>query len=108
MQNIEVFQRDFWAFHPSIEGFNHCRPILSIDGTHFYGKYKCTLMIPMSYDGNNKLFPITFAITEGENIDSWGWFLVCIRNRVTQWIRLCVISDRHPGIMTTMTDVYLS
>ena len=108
MQNTEVFQRDFWAFHPSIEGFNHCHPILNIDGTHLFGKYKCTFMIAMSYDGNNKLFPITFAITEGENIDSWGWFLVCIRNRVTQRIRLCVISDRHPGIMATMTDVYLS
>ena len=34
MHNIEVFQRVFWAFYSSIKGFNHCRPILSIDGTH--------------------------------------------------------------------------
>ena len=44
MYNIEVFQRVFWVFHPSIEGFNHYQPILSIDGTHMYGKYKRTLM----------------------------------------------------------------
>ena len=64
MHNTMVFQRVFWAFHPSIEGFNHCWPILSIDGPHLYGKYKGTLMIAMGCDGNNQLFPLTFAITE--------------------------------------------
>ena len=59
-------------FHPSIEGFNHCWPILSINGTHLYENYKGTLMISMGCDGNNKSFPLAFAITGGENIDSWG------------------------------------
>ena len=90
----------------SIEGFNHCRLIPSIDGTHFHGKNKCTLMIVMGCDGNNQLFPLTFAITKRENIDSWGWFLTYIRNKVTQWMRLFVIYDKHLGIMTTMTNVY--
>ncbi|RVX23680.1 hypothetical protein CK203_000755 [Vitis vinifera] len=107
MRNEEVFHRVFWAFHPSIEGFKHCRPVLTIDGTHLYGKYKGTVMIVMGCDGNNQLFPLAFALTEGENVDSWGWFLACIRNRVTQRRGLCVISDRHPGIMAAFADVYL-
>ena len=45
--------------------------------------------------------------TEGENIDSWGWFLACIRNRVTQRTGICVISDRHSGIMAAMSDPHL-
>ena len=53
MHDIEVFQCVFWAFHPSIEGFNHCRPILTIDGTHLYEKYKGALMIAMGCDENN-------------------------------------------------------
>ena len=64
-------------------------------------------MIAMGYDENNQLFPLTFAIIKGENIDSWGWFLACIRNKVTQRMRLCVIADKHPGIMAAMTDVHL-
>ncbi|XP_010660151.1 uncharacterized protein LOC104881478 [Vitis vinifera] len=107
MENTEIFQRVFWTFQPSIEGFKHCRPVLSIDGTHLYGKYKGTLMIAMGCDGNNQLFPLAFALTEGENIDSWGWFLACIRTRVTNRRKLCVISDRHPGIMAAMSDVHL-
>ena len=107
MPNNEIFQRVFWSFKPSIEGFKHCHPVMSIDGTHLYGKYKGKLLIAMGCDGNNQLFPLSFAITEGENTDSWGWFLECIRNRVTQRTGICVISDRHPGIMVTMADPHL-
>ena len=70
MRNEEVFQRVFWAFHPSIEGFKHCRPMLAINGTHLYGKYKGTVMIAMGYDENNQLFFFFFALIEGENVDS--------------------------------------
>ena len=107
MPNNETFQHVFWSFKPSIEGFASCCPVLSIDSTHLYGKYKGTLLIAMGCDGNNQLFPLAFAITEGENIDSWGWFLACIKNRVTQRTRICVISDRHPGIMAAMSDPHL-
>ena len=70
MHNTKIFQRIFKAFHPSIEGFNHCRPILGIDGTHLYGKYKGMLMIAIGCDGNNLLFLLAFSIIEGVNIDS--------------------------------------
>ena len=61
----------------------------------------------MGCDGNNQLFPLKFSITEGENIDSWGGFLACIRNRVTQRTGICVISDRHLGIMAAMIDPHI-
>ena len=80
---------------------------MSTDDTHLYGKYKGTLLIAMGCDINNQLFPLAFSITEGENTDSWGWFLVCIRNRVTQRTGICVISDRHPSIMAAMIYPHL-
>ena len=72
MENTEIFQRVFWTFQPSVEGLKHCHPVLNIDGTHLYGKYKDTLMIAMVCGGNNQLFSLAFVLTEGENIDSWG------------------------------------
>ena len=80
---------------------------MSIDGTHLYGKYKGKLLIAMGCDGNNQLFPLAFSITEGENTNSWEWFLACIRNRVTQRTGICVISDRHSGIMAVMANPHL-
>ena len=70
MRNEEVFQRVFWAFHHSMEGFTHCHPMLTIDGTHLYGKYKGTIMIAKGCDGTYQLFSLAFALTKGENVDS--------------------------------------
>ena len=42
MPNTKIFQRVSWSFKPSIEGSEHCRPVLSVNGTHLYGKYKGT------------------------------------------------------------------
>ncbi|XP_021769738.1 serine/threonine-protein phosphatase 7 long form homolog [Chenopodium quinoa] len=100
-----VFQRVFWAFKPCIDGFRHCRPLITIDGTHLYGKYKGTLLIAMGTDANFQLFPLAFAVVEGENNDSWSWFMACIRARVTDRKGLCVISDRHAGILAAMEEV---
>ena len=69
--------------------------------------YKDMLMIAMECDGNNQLFPLAFAITEGDNIDSLGWFLACIRNKETQQTGIYVISGRHPCIMVAMSYPHL-
>ena len=53
------------------------------------------------------MFPLTFVITEGQNIDSWGWFFACIRNRVPQQTAICVIFDKHLSIMEIMSDPHL-
>jgi len=71
MPGCAIFERVFWAFGPSIEGFQHCRPVISIDGTFLYGKYKGTLLIASTWDGDNRLFPLAFAIVEKETDDSW-------------------------------------
>ncbi|XP_074318347.1 serine/threonine-protein phosphatase 7 long form homolog [Silene latifolia] len=62
--NVQTFKRVFWAFKPCIDGLEHCRPILSIDGTHLYGKFKGTILTAMSIDANNQIFPVAFAIVE--------------------------------------------
>ena len=46
-----IFNSVFWVFGPCIRGFRHCRPVISIDATHLYGKYKGKLLIAMATDG---------------------------------------------------------
>ena len=69
------------------------------------GKYQSTLLIAISYDANNKLVPLAFALVEKENNDSWGWFL-----RLA-WIHVVgpgrevgVISDRHHDILNAVRE----
>ena len=75
------FKSVFWVFRSCIVGFKHCRLVISIDATHLNGKYKGKLMIAMTTDANNKIYPLTFAIVESESksTETWGWFLACIR-----------------------------
>nr|KAJ0223739.1 hypothetical protein LSAT_V11C200088090 [Lactuca sativa] len=99
------FRRVFWAFSPSIKGFVHCRPMINIDGTHLYGKYKGTMMIAMGVDGNNQILPLAFAIKENKAYDSWNWFLSYIKIHVVKEREgICLVSDRHLGILKAVNQ----
>ncbi|XP_016164222.1 uncharacterized protein LOC107606704 [Arachis ipaensis] len=96
------FHRMFWTFHPCIEAFRHCKPLVSIDGTHLYGKYGGTLLVAIAQDGNSNILPVAFALVEGENAESWSFFLSHLRQHVTPQPGLLVISDRHNGIKAAL------
>ncbi|XP_056688052.1 uncharacterized protein [Spinacia oleracea] len=93
--SFHIFLIVFWAFKPSIDGFKHCRPLITIDGIHLYGKYKGTLLIAMSINANFQLFPLAVAIVENENGESWKWFMKCIRHLVTPERRLAGFYGVH-------------
>ncbi|XP_016191942.1 uncharacterized protein LOC107632804 [Arachis ipaensis] len=78
------FHRLFWTFSPCIEAFWHCKPLVSIDGTHLYGKYEGTLLVAIALDGNSNILPVAFAL------------------HVTPQPGLLVISDRHNGIKAAL------
>jgi len=56
----------FWAFGPSIVGFQNCRPLLSIDGTHLFEKYKGTLFVATGVDADGGLHSSALAVVEGK------------------------------------------
>ncbi|XP_075645549.1 uncharacterized protein LOC142616617 [Castanea sativa] len=93
--------RVIWRTVPATVPYSK-EPVISIDGTFLYGKYRGKLLIASTWDGDNRLFPLAFAIVDEESDDSWYWFLRCIQNNVTNRDELCVIYDRHPGIMSAI------
>jgi hypothetical protein len=58
-----------------VAGFTHCRPIISVDDTFLSGKYKGALMVAIGMTVETQLLPLAFALVEGENNESWKWFL---------------------------------
>ena len=69
-ESIALLRYVYWAFAPCIAAFQYCRPVISIDGTHLYGKYKGVLMIAMAADANQKVLPLTFAVVDKESMAS--------------------------------------
>ncbi|XP_073017735.1 uncharacterized protein [Primulina eburnea] len=61
----------FCAFRPCIDGFQHCRNVISVDSTHMYIKYKHKLLIAVTLDANNQVLPLAFALVDEENYKSW-------------------------------------
>ncbi|XP_059294655.1 uncharacterized protein LOC132047660 [Lycium ferocissimum] len=87
---VNIFEFVFWAFKPCIDGFDHCRPIISIDGTHVYGVYDIKLLIAVEMDANGVIFSLAFVIAANE----WGLLLNYLRQHVIKdRMGICVISN---------------
>jgi hypothetical protein len=101
-----ILQRVFFSLGPCINAFQHCRPLLWIDGTFLTGKYRLQMLIAIGVDGNNQLVPIAFSFVESENTDSWYWFLKRVKVAVVREREdVCLIHDRHPGILRAILDL---
>jgi hypothetical protein len=90
--NKKIFGRAFWAFGASNNMFQYYCSLISIDGTHMYGKYKAKLLIAVSYNANNRVYLLYFAIVEEEmnsDLDLLCQYIIEIHTK------LCTILDRH-------------
>ncbi|XP_052110161.1 uncharacterized protein LOC127741515 [Arachis duranensis] len=94
--------RVFWSYYPCIRAFRHCKPMVQVDGTHLYGKYKSCLLVVVSQNGNNNIIPIAFALVEGETSDAWHFFLSNLRQHVVTRDGVGLISDRYESINATV------
>ncbi|KAI5661192.1 hypothetical protein M9H77_20515 [Catharanthus roseus] len=61
-----------FAIERVFDGFPYCRPVISVDGIHLRGPYKGVLLIASTWDANNHLFPLAFAIIDKESFESWN------------------------------------
>ncbi|QHO43396.1 Putative mutator sub-class protein [Arachis hypogaea] len=100
--DIRVLHRVFWSYYPCIRAFRHCKPVVQVDGTHLYRKYKDCLLVAVSQDGNNNIMPIAFAIVEGETSDAWYFFFSNLRQHVVTRDGVRLISDRHDSIRSAI------
>ncbi|KAL5194447.1 hypothetical protein HKD37_20G056530 [Glycine soja] len=98
------FHRVFWTFGQCKEVFKYCKPIIQVDGTHLYGKYRGTLLMATSQDGNGGVLPLAFAVVEGETLTTWSWFLAHLSEHVTDKNGICLISDRHASIKSDVAN----
>ncbi|XP_073219670.1 uncharacterized protein [Cicer arietinum] len=104
INGIRIFHRLFWAFVPCISAFKFCKPIVQVDGTWLYGKYKGTLLVAVAQDGDDNVIPIAYALVEGETKEGWSFFLRNLRKYVTPQPNICMISDRHESIKSAYND----
>nr|XP_016477476.1 PREDICTED: protein FAR1-RELATED SEQUENCE 4-like [Nicotiana tabacum] len=96
----------FYAYGSSIACWNHCRPVIVVDATFFKSKFRGVLMISVSKDANNQIFPLDFGIAESENNNSYEWYFSQLRNAIGSRENLIFLSDRHQAIAYDIAKVY--
>nr|XP_016483813.1 PREDICTED: protein FAR1-RELATED SEQUENCE 4-like [Nicotiana tabacum] len=82
------------------------RPVIAIDATFLKSKYRGVLMISVSKDANNQIFPLAFGIAESENNNSYEWYFSQLRNAIGSRENLIFLSDRHQAIANGIVKVY--
>ncbi|XP_077226269.1 uncharacterized protein LOC143859446 [Tasmannia lanceolata] len=69
--------------------------------------YHAILLVACGVDGDGGLFPISFAVVENENEDSWNWFLTHFRRNIMSSENKVIIvcSDRQKGLIKAVPTV---
>ncbi|XP_075108833.1 uncharacterized protein LOC142180684 [Nicotiana tabacum] len=76
----ECFLYAYVSLYASIKGWEHCRPIMVVDGSFLKAAYKGTILTACTQDGAvGKILPLAYAIVDSENNKSWEWFFVKIK-----------------------------
>ncbi|XP_034683284.1 uncharacterized protein LOC117912709 [Vitis riparia] len=100
------FMQLFVVLSVSINGFQlGCRPIISIDSSHMSGPYKGALFSASSYDADNDMFPLAYGLFSSENYEDWLWFLEKLKMVIGER-DVIIISDRHQGIIRSVSEVF--
>lgn len=108
------FKRFFCAFEGLTKGFlAGCRPWIGLDGTFLkkvgQNSGQGELLTAVGRDPNLEIYPIAFGFVEGENFDSWKWFLSCLADALMRpdLHGFTFMSDRQKGLLKVFDDCYL-
>ncbi|XP_070018818.1 uncharacterized protein [Nicotiana sylvestris] len=103
----ECFLYAYVSLYASIKGWEHCRPIMVVDGSFLKAVYKGTILTACTQDGAvGKILPFAYAIVDSENNKSWEWFFIQIKGTFGVREGMCIVSDRNESIFNATKAVY--
>jgi len=108
------FRRLFLCFGASATGFESCRPVLGLDGTHLKSKFQGILLTATATDARGSLFPLAFGVVDAENDENWRWFLNNLHHVLEKHIpdflkikfTLTFLSNRQKGLIGGVETIF--
>ncbi|XP_042509126.1 uncharacterized protein LOC122084755 [Macadamia integrifolia] len=86
-----------------------CRLLIGVDDCHLKGRYGGILLSVVSYDGNNEIFPVAYAVVEVEYKDNWIFFLECLHKALgtsSDDMALTLMFDKQKGLLDAISRVF--
>ncbi|KAL2894767.1 DNA translocase FtsK [Bienertia sinuspersici] len=97
--NPPIFQRLFNCFDGLKKGWKEgCRRIICVDAAFLKTSLGGQILSAIGRDPNDQMFPIAWAVVEGENNLSWEWFFTHLQSCLDlgDGTGLAIVSDEHP------------
>ncbi|XP_060189113.1 uncharacterized protein LOC132618075 [Lycium barbarum] len=95
-----------WKFRASSVGFDYCRPIVVVDGSHLKTPYNGTFVSASTLDSAGSILPLAYGVIDSENDRSWTWFFERFRESYGIRGNMCIVSDRHESINKAVCRIY--
>ncbi|XP_022030248.1 uncharacterized protein LOC110931151 [Helianthus annuus] len=106
----ETFFRLFVCFDGVKRGFlAGCRKVLCLDGCFLKTFLGGMLLTAVGRDANDQMYPLAWAVVDGENNDSWEWFMEELRKCLgvsdggEAWT---FISDQQKGLLNAVALIW--
>ncbi|KAL2892234.1 CREB-binding protein [Bienertia sinuspersici] len=100
-----VFQRIFFCFDGLRRGWlEGCRKLLCVDACFLKTFLGGQLKSAIGRDANEQMYPVAWAVVEGENNNSWEWFFLNLQKSLElgDGAGLTLISDEHQVLILTL------
>ncbi|KAH9613758.1 hypothetical protein KSS87_007755 [Heliosperma pusillum] len=107
--NPATFQRFFICFDALKQGWQlGCRKVLCVDACFLKTFLGGQLISAIGRDGNEQMFPLAWAVVEGENNESYEWFFQQLKTSLGEidgdgWT---IISDQHQSILAMVAKEF--
>ncbi|XP_019238615.1 PREDICTED: uncharacterized protein LOC109218699 [Nicotiana attenuata] len=102
----DCFLYAFVALCTSISGWQHCRPVVVVDGTFLKLAYRGIMLTASTMDAAGTILPLAYAVVDSENDASWKWFFEQFKGAYGERPSMCVVSYRNESILKATSIVY--
>ncbi|KAK8661724.1 hypothetical protein V6N13_091320 [Hibiscus sabdariffa] len=107
--NKAIFHRMYICFDALKKGWKEgCRPFIGVDGCFLKTATQGELLVAIGGDGNNQMFPVAWAVVEGEGNESWKWFLTKLMQDLNHpdGEGLTLMSDQQKGLVPIINQFF--
>ncbi|XP_070023050.1 uncharacterized protein [Nicotiana sylvestris] len=87
-------------------GFDHCRAIVVVYGSHQKLYYTGTFVSANTLDGAGHILPLPYGVIDSENDDAWSWFFEQFKIAYGDRKNMCIVSDGNGSIIKSVSRVY--
>ncbi|XP_009790980.2 uncharacterized protein [Nicotiana sylvestris] len=89
-----------------VDGFDHCRPIVVVDGSHLKSYCIGIFVSASTLDGGSHILPLAYGVINSENNAAWTWFFEQFKIAYGDRENMCIVSYRNESIIKYVSRVY--